>query len=509
MPEKISLHEFQRRLRDPDFPEQDLVPYISIDESTSTAFNPALQPNPDTVDVGQLEGAVLMRVFNRASRLRRKLAYERRIGAGATLRIVSEGDSWFQYPFLLKDVLDKVVRYRTDTEPGSSGSPVFNNSWDLVALHHAGWRDGTNTATNEGIRLAAIVSHLIGGPRRESSDVAPLLALIPDSSPYLGFFDTAGIEGDRLEVELPDFRGVPDFADVGFWNIEHFNDRVGDARIERVARVVARLSMDVLGLVEVQERALEKLVQKLRDHGQAADFVPRDLSGRQDLAVLYDTDTSEVTCADGLAQRYAQRIATCTPSGRTAFPRAPLFARCRVQDETGGPVEFLLIVVHLKAFGDATSRSQRRLAARILSEIIEDIRQREDIPVVLGGDFNDVINNDVLAALTDSPDMMALTTDDADRNAASYVGGSRRSLIDHIIISSDVRAGDIAGDDAAIIRLDRSVADFADDVSDHVPLVMRIVHRDAPIDVPDDPDGDDEHTLAIPVSASELTVSFD
>jgi endonuclease/exonuclease/phosphatase family metal-dependent hydrolase len=267
--------------------------------------------------------------------------------------------------------------------------------------------------------------------------------------------------------------------------------------------------MDVLGLVEVQERALEKLVQKLRDHGQAADFVPRDLSGRQDLAVLYDTDTSEVTCADGLAQRYAQRIATCTPSGRTAFPRAPLFARCRVQDETGGPVEFLLIVVHLKAFGDATSRSQRRLAARILSEIIEDIRQREDIPVVLGGDFNDVINNDVLAALTDSPDMMALTTDDADRNAASYVGGSRRSLIDHIIISSDVRAGDIAGDDAAIIRLDRSVADFADDVSDHVPLVMRIVHRDAPIDVPDDPDGDDEHTLAIPVSASELTVSFD
>ena len=30
-----------------------------------------------------------------------------------------------------------VVQYCCDTEPGSSGSPVFNNHWHLVALHHA------------------------------------------------------------------------------------------------------------------------------------------------------------------------------------------------------------------------------------------------------------------------------------------------------------------------------------------------------------------------------------
>ncbi|MEY3368525.1 MAG: hypothetical protein RI973_1680 [Bacteroidota bacterium] len=28
--------------------------------------------------------------------------------------------------------------YKADTEPGSSGSPVFNQSWQVVALHHAG-----------------------------------------------------------------------------------------------------------------------------------------------------------------------------------------------------------------------------------------------------------------------------------------------------------------------------------------------------------------------------------
>ncbi|HEU4766746.1 MAG TPA: serine protease, partial [Pyrinomonadaceae bacterium] len=30
------------------------------------------------------------------------------------------------------------VRYKTNTEPGSSGSPCFNRDWELVALHHAG-----------------------------------------------------------------------------------------------------------------------------------------------------------------------------------------------------------------------------------------------------------------------------------------------------------------------------------------------------------------------------------
>jgi V8-like Glu-specific endopeptidase len=30
------------------------------------------------------------------------------------------------------------VRYATNTEPGSSGSPVFDFDWNLVALHHLG-----------------------------------------------------------------------------------------------------------------------------------------------------------------------------------------------------------------------------------------------------------------------------------------------------------------------------------------------------------------------------------
>ena len=55
------------------------------------------------------------------------------------------------------------VHYTTDTEPGSSGSPVFNNAWDLVVLHHAAGDQDPNTLQwldNEGMRIDSIVTHL-------------------------------------------------------------------------------------------------------------------------------------------------------------------------------------------------------------------------------------------------------------------------------------------------------------------------------------------------------------
>jgi endonuclease G len=59
------------------------------------------------------------------------------------------------------------VRYFTDTEKGSSGSPVFNDKWQVVALHRASQLvenvtyQGKSTGwINEGIQLKAIFDHL-------------------------------------------------------------------------------------------------------------------------------------------------------------------------------------------------------------------------------------------------------------------------------------------------------------------------------------------------------------
>ena len=63
------------------------------------------------------------------------------------------------------DVLDNgFLHYEADTEPGSSGSPVFNDEWELVALHHASVKTDDQTPgkdyVNEGIRISRIVKKL-------------------------------------------------------------------------------------------------------------------------------------------------------------------------------------------------------------------------------------------------------------------------------------------------------------------------------------------------------------
>jgi endonuclease G len=62
----------------------------------------------------------------------------------------------------IAELFEKFVRYEGDTEPGSSGSPVFNNLWQLVALHHAGGaRDASGKwLNNQGVRIDAIVKDL-------------------------------------------------------------------------------------------------------------------------------------------------------------------------------------------------------------------------------------------------------------------------------------------------------------------------------------------------------------
>jgi hypothetical protein len=59
------------------------------------------------------------------------------------------------------------MHYRTPSEPGSSGSPVFDDQWNFIGLHHAGSfqmprLDGQPGAVeaNEGISLHAIRTEL-------------------------------------------------------------------------------------------------------------------------------------------------------------------------------------------------------------------------------------------------------------------------------------------------------------------------------------------------------------
>jgi V8-like Glu-specific endopeptidase len=80
------------------------------------------------------------------------------------------------------DELELFLHYQTDTSPGSSGSPVFNDQWEVVALHHSGvpkrnaagavvtvdgrewqeWMGEQRIAweANEGVRVSRLVQHI-------------------------------------------------------------------------------------------------------------------------------------------------------------------------------------------------------------------------------------------------------------------------------------------------------------------------------------------------------------
>jgi V8-like Glu-specific endopeptidase len=62
-------------------------------------------------------------------------------------------------------VFDHRLQYTTDTLPGSSGSPVFNDDWRVVAIHHAGGNlkvneKGDKRFINEGI-LVSFLGHML------------------------------------------------------------------------------------------------------------------------------------------------------------------------------------------------------------------------------------------------------------------------------------------------------------------------------------------------------------
>lgn len=56
---------------------------------------------------------------------------------------------------------EQLLHYAADTDGGSSGAPVFNDAWQLVALHHGGV-ESDDGWVNEGVRISAIIDWLKG-----------------------------------------------------------------------------------------------------------------------------------------------------------------------------------------------------------------------------------------------------------------------------------------------------------------------------------------------------------
>lgn len=396
----------------------------------------------------------------------------------------------------VKRITTSVVRYSTDTMPGSSGSPVFNRQGRLIALHHASTTDptqlpdgSTTQFLNEGIKIAAIVADLetrSSGP--EGTMARHVLDVVEGSDTMAGFFGssgrTAGVSDSATSVErvVDVYKGSDNDIDIGFWNIEWLANRYHDPEKLRLAAfLIVDLGLDIWGLEEVSPPAVRALVQELDEQfGEKYEYAlsePDAGEGKQSTAVIWKTKTVE-----GGREEWPEdverlwHLRSTDDLGLEAvegkiFDRYPGLFRFRGKGATGNKFDFYVVPLHLKAMDEGSKR--RKLASRLLAHAVKTMIEEHDAAEdwVLGGDFNaELASNDFSELL--SADFVPLSAADEDAGQMSYIK-SPKSLIDHIFLSPNLAKR--TGDDAYfIVAKEKSVDKYAQKLSDHRPVLVRL-----------------------------------
>lgn len=240
---RLAYHELIARLNDPEQPKEALAPYFkAVPSGACGPFRPQLELNPDLVDLPSEESRTqLLLLANAASVLRRQQLWRRRVSEGYDgLRIVAEGDSWFEFPILLDDVVDQLNRNVAvfsiaaagDTIADMAGEANFRNqvmpALDEVKPQAFLISGGGNDMVGDGLK-ACLADFAPGRARRAGDYLTPKLeenlARIRESyvslfsrllraNPQLKIF-THGYDLATPRLEGGEWLGAP-FASKGF-----------------------------------------------------------------------------------------------------------------------------------------------------------------------------------------------------------------------------------------------------------------------------------------------------
>ncbi|MDW8342804.1 MAG: hypothetical protein RMK73_15070 [Geminicoccaceae bacterium] len=132
MAEKKNFDELEAMLADPDVPDAAIRPYLRVVPEETRPFVPVVQPDPDRVVLRPLDevrarGFGFLDWANRWSRRRRYARFMRHFEADDPAPVlVSEGDSWFQFPLFLDDTIDLLAPHYLIFSLDAAGDTLIN-----------------------------------------------------------------------------------------------------------------------------------------------------------------------------------------------------------------------------------------------------------------------------------------------------------------------------------------------------------------------------------------------
>jgi len=200
---RVSMRELTDMMRDPRIQEAELRPYFTGDPTLAKPFAPGIIPNPERVDIAPprdiVEGAMAMSWANGLSRMRRQAQFQARIAAGDRKPVlVSEGDSWFQFPVLLSDVIDHLGGDFNVWSVDAAGDTLQNMVLDSAEYMQALRRNSGNV---KAFLFSGGGNDIVGEDGRGKSVVAQIVKRFQAGQPASWYLDTPAVEQKLRFVE--------------------------------------------------------------------------------------------------------------------------------------------------------------------------------------------------------------------------------------------------------------------------------------------------------------------
>ncbi|HEV3166564.1 MAG TPA: serine protease [Isosphaeraceae bacterium] len=371
-----------------------------------------------------------------------------------------------------------VLHYACDTEPGSSGSPVFNNRWRLVALHHASVitdspegrfaanADPSSRYLNEGIRLSAIATWLETAEantieRREQAK--RLRSVFSGLDPQIGFFGALGRKAcgkTAAEIVTDSYQGDADDVDIAFWSLGRLGRRFAE-HLADVGRVVAELRLDLWCLTHAHPASVRALCEHLETNYQLAyEFLIDSADTQPYSAVIFKH--SRTLAVEQIAWQANEHMSTA---------RVPMHVLVRATTRSGDIVEFHLVPIPDEIppeQGDNSTESTRLLVEAVGREIP---KSRSTADWILIGDTGALLALQDVSALIQTG--YELVTAAAERDGALAFLAGPASCVDQIFISPNLNPA-IGRPECLVVTRDRTLPQSITSLTHPHPIAFRL-----------------------------------